>query len=183
MAIQKPVYSTDLLLFKYNNNRLQIALIERKEPPFKGLYSLPGGIVFPNETTKQAVKRITKTKTTLDINLSDIEPLKLYNNPNRDPRDWTITNTHILFQNPNNTPPFQSPIKWATITESELLIDNQSISLAFDHRQIIADALTQFRKWSFENPKQLKLLGDTFTIPQAIQRLNHSRPLTRTQFM
>ena len=64
-------------------------------------------------------------------------------------------------------------------------LDGAYISLPnlIDSRQIIADALTQFKKWSFKNPKHLKLLGDTFTIPQAIQRLNHSRPLTRTQFM
>ena len=134
-------------------------------------------IIFSNKALKKIVT------STLDINLSDIEPLNLYDNPNRDPRGWTITNAHILFQNPTETIPFNSPISWARITETEILINNQSISLTFDHRQIIADALTQFKKWSLENPKQLKLLGDTFTIPQAIQLLNLSRPLTRTQLM
>lgn len=146
--MKKPVYSTDLLCFSYDEflDNLYVAVTKRVSKPFAGLYSLPGGVAEPDETSKQAIKRITKAKTGLDVHLHDIETLGLYDNPNRDPRGWTI-------------------------------------ALAFDHKDMLLDALEQFKRWSYERPVQLKLLGDTFTIPYALQLLGRSRDISRTQFM
>ena len=48
---------------------------------------------------------------------------------------------------------------------------------------MLLDALEQFKRWSYERPVQLKLLGETFTIPYALQLLGRSRTISRTQFM
>lgn len=183
--MKKPVYSTDLLCFSYDEflDKLYIAVTKRMSKPFAGLYSLPGGVVEPDETSKQAIKRITKAKTGLDVHLSDIETLGLYDNPNRDPRGWAIANAHIVFKNTSiNTK--DANLKWALIEQDySLSVDGQPIVLAFDHKDMLLDALEQFKRWSYERPVQLKLLGDTFTIPYALQLLGHSRDISRTQFM
>ena len=82
--MKKPVYSTDLLCFFYDEflDNLYVAVTKRVSKPFAGLYSLPGGVVEPDETSKQAIKRITKAKTGLNVHLHDIETLGLYDNPN-----------------------------------------------------------------------------------------------------
>lgn len=183
--MKKPVYSTDLLCFSYDEflDKLYIAVTKRISKPFAGLYSLPGGAVEPDETSKQAIKRITKAKTGLDVHLSDIETLGLYDNPNRDPRGWAIANAHIVFKNTSiNTK--DANLKWALIEQDySLSVDGQPIVLAFDHKDMLLDALEQFKRWSYERPVQLKLLGDTFTIPYALQLLGRSRDISRTQFM
>lgn len=183
--MKKPVYSTDLLCFSYDEflDNLYIAVTKRVSKPFAGLYSLPGGVVEPDETSKQAIKRITKAKTGLDVHLHDIETLGLYDSPNRDPRGWTIANAHIVFKN-TTTNHKDANLKWALIEQDySLSVDGQPIVLAFDHKDMLLDALEQFKRWSYERPVQLKLLGETFTIPYALQLLGRSRPISRTQFM
>lgn len=134
-------------------------------------------------TEKEAIKRITKAKTGLNVHLHDIETLGLYDNPNRDPRGWTIANAHIVFKNTTTTHK-DANLKWALIERDySLSVDGQPITLAFDHKQILLDALEQFKRWSYERPVQLKLLGETFTIPYALQLLGRSRTISRTQFM
>lgn len=183
--MKKPVYSTDLLCFSYDEflNKLYIAVTKRVSKPFAGLYSLPGGVVEPDETSKQAIKRITKAKTGLDVPMCDIENLGLYDNPNRDPRGWTIANAHIVFKN-TTTNHKDANLKWALIEQDySLSVDGQPIVLAFDHKDMLLDALEQFKRWSYKRPVQLKLLGDAFTIPYALQLLGRSRTISRTQFM
>lgn len=183
--MKKPVYSTDLLCFSYDEffDNLYVAVTKRVSKPFAGLYSLPGGVVEPDETSKQAIKRITKAKTGLDVRLHDIETLGLYDNPNRDPRGWTIANAHIVFKSTTTTHK-DANLKWALIERDySLSVDGQPITLAFDHRGMLLDALEQFKRWSYERPVQLKLLGDAFTIPYALQLLGRSRTISRTQFM
>lgn len=183
--MKKPVYSTDLLCFSYDEffDRLYVAVTKRVSKPFAGLYSLPGGVVEPDETSKQAIKRITKAKTGLDVPMYDIETLGLYDEPNRDPRGWTIANAHIVFKNTSiNTK--DTNLKWALIERNyDLSVNGQPITLAFDHKQMLLDALEQFKRWSYERPVQLKLLGDEFTIPYALQLLGRSRDISRTRFM
>lgn len=183
--MKKPVYSTDLLCFSYDEflDNLYVAVTKRVSKPFAGLYSLPGGVVEPDETSKQAIKRITKTKTGLNVHLHDIETLGLYDNPNRDPRGWTIANAHIVFKN-TTTNHKDANLKWALIEQDySLSVDGQPIVLAFDHKDMLLDALEQFKRWSYERPVQLKLLGDEFTIPYALQLLGRSRDISRTRFM
>ena len=170
--MKKPVYSTDLLCFSYDEflDKLYIAVTKRVSKPFAGLYSLPGGVVEPDETSKQAIKRITKAKTGLDVPMCDIETLGLYDEPNRDPRGWTIANAHIVFKNTSiNTK--DTTLEWALIERNyNLSVNGQPITLAFDHKQMLLDALEQFKRWSYERPVQLKLLG-------------RSRDISRTRFM
>lgn len=183
--MKKPVYSTNLLCFSYDEflDKLYIAVTKRVSKPFAGLYSLPGGVVEPYETSKQAIKRITKAKTGLDVPMCDIENLGLYDNPNRDPRGWTIANAHIVFKN-TTTNHKDANLKWALIERDySLSVDGQHIVLAFDHKDMLLDALEQFKRWSYERPVQLKLLGDEFTIPYALQLLGRSRDISRTRFM
>lgn len=50
----------------------KVLLVKRKNEPGKGLWSIPGGLVEPNETLRDAVKRELREETGLDV-----EPLRV----------------------------------------------------------------------------------------------------------
>lgn len=97
-------YSSDLLIFgidsrKNDNCRMlpnkfmSILLVKRKKEPFKDKWSLPGGFISLEETSKEAAKRILKKET----NLSNvyIEQLNTFDDIKRDPRGRVISTSYI----------------------------------------------------------------------------------------
>jgi ADP-ribose pyrophosphatase YjhB (NUDIX family) len=65
----------------------RIVLIRRKNPPHG--WALPGGFVDYGESLEQAALREAKEETSLDVRL--ICQLGAYSEPNRDPRQHTIS--------------------------------------------------------------------------------------------
>ncbi len=49
--------TTDIVIFTVHDERLQILLIERGNPPYQGLWALPGGLVEADEDLYRASKR------------------------------------------------------------------------------------------------------------------------------
>lgn len=112
----------------YNKN---IVLIQRKNPPFKGRYALPGGFVEYGETTESALKREVKEETGLNAEIIGL--VGVYSDPNRDPRGHVISICYLALGG--------GDFKADTDAESVSLffIDNIP-ELAFDHNQMINDA-------------------------------------------
>ena len=52
---KRPVPAVDFLISKDNNSR--ILLVRRKNDPFKGILSIPGGFVNEGETAEDAMIR------------------------------------------------------------------------------------------------------------------------------
>jgi len=63
-----------------------IALIKRRNEPFKGEWCLPGGHVDPNETVERAAVREMAEELSARIGERDLRLVGIYSNPNRDPR-------------------------------------------------------------------------------------------------
>ncbi|ODS42506.1 MAG: DNA mismatch repair protein MutT [Candidatus Altiarchaeales archaeon IMC4] len=66
-----------------------VVLIKRKNPPFKGMYALPGGFVDYNESVEEALVREAKEETGLDVNIERL--VGVYSAPGRDPRGHTVS--------------------------------------------------------------------------------------------
>lgn len=120
---------------KLDKQSLNILLVSRKEYPFKGMYSLPGGFVGSKETIDDAVKRVLKNKTGLD-NIY-CEQLYTFGEVGRDPRMRVISCAYIALV--DTTKVQLKDAEWIDIDRVTQL------TLAFDHSHIIDESLKRLR--------------------------------------
>jgi len=116
----------------------RILLIKRLKSPFKNCWALPGGFVEYGETTEKACLRELKEETSIE---GEIEKLiGVYSNPDRDPRGHTVSIAYLVTPFNEEAKPSDDAkkVKWIPI--------NQLPKLAFDHLDIINDALQAINK-------------------------------------
>lgn len=109
----------------------KIVLIRRRNPPFKGLYALPGGFVEVGETVEQAAIREAREETGLDIRL--IKLLGVYSDPSRDPRGHAVSLCYLALGSGNLK-------AGSDAKETRLFSLGEIPRLAFDHNKIIENA-------------------------------------------
>ncbi len=110
----------------------KIVLVKRKNPPFRGYYALPGGIVEYGENVENAVLREVEEETGLKGKVHSL--VGVYSDPERDPRGHFISICFIVL-------PESGEIRAGSDAENVALFSLDSIPpLAFDHRKMIEDA-------------------------------------------
>lgn len=62
----------------------EILLLERNHPPFEGQWVLPGGLVEPDETAREACVREVREEVGIDVTVEEF--VGLYDDPDRDER-------------------------------------------------------------------------------------------------
>jgi len=125
----------DVVLLRRSPQGVEVLLVRRRHPPFAGRWALPGGFVNKGETLKEAAHRELQEETGLTA--EPLYQLAAYGDPGRDPRGWTVS---VVF--------------WGWIAEGRIAPragdDAAEVrwwplkhlpALAFDHAEIIADAL------------------------------------------
>ena len=130
----RPAVTVDAVVFRKQLSRFEVLLIQRKNPPFQGMWALPGGFLDMNETPEAAVARELKEET----GLSGVKLTQFYTfgAVNRDPRHRTITiayfgivqNRKLLVCSGDDA----SGAEWFPLTRLP--------ELAFDHKEIITIA-------------------------------------------
>ncbi|MBU7044598.1 MAG: NUDIX hydrolase [Theionarchaea archaeon] len=111
-----------------------ILLIRRGKEPFRGYWALPGGFVEYGETTEQAVLREAKEET--NLNCSILRLVGVYSDPQRDPRGHTISIVYQLSIDSGQVMAGDDAAHASWVSLTDLPHD-----IAFDHAQIIQDAL------------------------------------------
>lgn len=86
-----PLLAADALITLIDQPGRPFVLIERAFPPLG--WAIPGGFVDVGETLEQAAIREAKEEICLDIQLTAL--LGLYSNPQRDPRNHTVTAVYL----------------------------------------------------------------------------------------
>ncbi|MEZ5334904.1 MAG: NUDIX hydrolase [Methanolobus sp.] len=109
----------------------QIVLIERKNPPYKGKFALPGGFVDIGETTEEAVEREVMEETGLTIEI--VKLLGVYSDPSRDPRGHTVSIVYLV--RGEGVPKADSDAQGVDLFDIHSIPD-----MAFDHNVIIENA-------------------------------------------
>lgn len=167
-AYEKPSVAVDLLMFTIKDDRLQIALVERSEFPYKGMLSLPGVFVGIKETLDEAARRGAEEKT----GLRDIyfEQLYTWGEVERDPRMRIISVSYLSL-----TSEEKLNVRAGERTNSAALYDvdellNSNTELAFDHRRIIEYGRERIRNKVEYTKIAFELLPEEFTLPQ-LQRV------------
>ena len=128
---RNPVPTVDIIIEMQDesgNNR-GILLIARKNPPHG--WALPGGFVDYGESLETAAVREAQEETSLDVEL--IRQFHSYSDPDRDPRQHTITTVFIASS--TGTPAAADDARDAKIFNAE----NLPHDIVFDHGKILKD--------------------------------------------
>lgn len=144
MIDQNIYFTTDVLVFSGSfKEDLEILLIERKYPPYQNCWAIPGGFLEDNEEIEDGAKRELLEET--HIEASKITFIGNYGKVGRDTRFRTITAAYYTYFIEK---PFAKAdddaknIQWFNI--------NNIPEMAFDHKEIVNDAIEIFTKNQFK---------------------------------
>lgn len=155
--------AVDAVVFTIKQDELQILLIKRKYAPFKDGYALPGGFVKPNEELEDAASRELQEET----GVSNVFLLQFgcYGNVGRDPRGRILSIAYLALISPEQNLQAStdaSSASWHSVYDLP--------QLAFDHKDIIEEALVELRYRLQTTNIALQILPQYFTLSQ-LQRL------------
>ena len=127
-----PLLTVDCVVFDRED---RVLLIRRRNAPFKGELALPGGFVDIGETVEAACRRELLEET--GIAVGKIALVGVYSDPKRDPRG------HVCAAAFTTRVKSAKPIAGDDASAFEWVSGWRRHKLAFDHRQIVADAWKQ----------------------------------------
>ncbi len=122
---------------------VSVLLIQRKNDPYKGKWALPGGFVDVHETLKEAAARELKEET--GVEGIDLEQFRVFDAPDRDPRERTISVVHYGFTDKI------LPVKGSDDAQDARWFPLDALpELAFDHGEVIS-RFVDLRQWIMDN--------------------------------
>ncbi len=156
----RPSVTVDVVIFSLVDDDLKVLLIKRKFAPFAGMWAIPGGFVRIDESLETAAARELAEET----GVTDVymEQLYTFGTPGRDPRTRVITIAYFALV-PYDAVRHQ-PGDDAAETSWFSMFDLPA--LAFDHREILAYALTRLRYKLEYTAVGFQLLPDIFTLSE-----------------
>lgn len=136
----RPSVTTDAVVLIFQSNQLNLLLIERKNPPFQNSWALPGGFLEIEEELESGVIRELNEETGLTIHQA--KQIGAYGALNRDPRGRIISIAYFTIIARDELP----QIKGSSDAKKAAYFNiNDLPALAFDHQQIIRDALSKLK--------------------------------------
>lgn len=132
--------TADAIVFTITSGQLHVVMVRRGNDPYRGCWALPGGFVEPDEDLADAAARELAEETGIRIPSAAMTQLGAYGAPNRDPRMRVVSIAFWTIQ------PGLSELKGGSdASEARLIAVDDVLSkpdgLAFDHHQILTDAL------------------------------------------
>lgn len=152
----KPSLTADILVFreKQGSTEPDILLIKRKGHPFIDHWALPGGFAEREETIEHTAARELEEET--GVSKLKMELVGIYSKPGRDPRGWTVSAAYMAVVSDDQVKPVAgddaSKVCWAEVSlengNAQIRLNDVCINqdLAFDHYEIISDAIIKYMK-------------------------------------
>ena len=155
-----PSVTADVIIFTLRGGDLQVLLIRRKNPPFQGVWAIPGGFVDMEESLEEAALRELEEETGVrDVYL---EQLFTFGDLGRDPRGRTITVAYFALVPATAIHPRAGD----DATEARWWSMYHLPPLAFDHADILAYALQRLRYKLEYTAVVFELLPETFVLSE-----------------
>lgn len=160
------------IAFDTENHKLMVYAPVRTLPYATGQRALPGTLLNEAEGVGSAVERIINTKLDREVGVHLLHALAPKTNPDRDPRGHVISLPMVLFL----------PGGW--LNEDWLPLE-RDMDLAFDHAEIVNDALDYIQQSLLTKPKVLGALPKECFVKDARDAYAHidvSHNKTTTNF-
>ena len=156
--------TVDMVILTITEGRLQVLLVRRGVAPFEGMWAIPGGFKRPTETLDEAAKRELAEETGVD-GASLLTQFGAYGDPGRDPRMNVVTIAYLaVLRDVGVVVAGTDASDAALVPVSEAL--NGKIELAFDHAQIVRDAVERVRVDLELTGIATAFVGPTFTLAE-----------------
>ncbi|MCU7923915.1 MAG: NUDIX hydrolase [Candidatus Thiodiazotropha sp. (ex Dulcina madagascariensis)] len=155
-----PAVTTDVVLFTIRGEALSILLIRRGNPPYRGMWALPGGFLDIGEDLEACAKRELHEET--GIEGVYLEQLYTFGKPERDPRERVISIAYFAL-----TQSDRLKLKPASdATRAAWFPVDQLPELAFDHADIIQLARGRLLAKLNYSTIAFQILPSRFTLSQ-----------------
>lgn len=132
----RPAVTADVVAIT-KEKKPKVLLIQRGNEPYKGCWAFPGGFMEMDETTEECAIRELEEETSLK--LDSMVQVGAYSKVDRDPRGRTITIAYLAIVDEP-----LSVIAQDDATMAEWVPINTLPSLAFDHNEIMSDAIQRY---------------------------------------
>ncbi|OGZ07459.1 MAG: hypothetical protein A3C93_03145 [Candidatus Lloydbacteria bacterium RIFCSPHIGHO2_02_FULL_54_17] len=149
--IRFAVIATDVVIFTILDKKLKVLLIPIRGTHFKNAHGFPGGMILPEETADDSVKRHMKNKAGVE-SPSYMEQLYAFSAVDRDPRGRVVSVAYIALIPPSRAEAVTKGATWVDIRKLP--------ALAYDHNTIGRVALERL-----ENKIKYTTIGRHFLPP------------------
>jgi 8-oxo-dGTP diphosphatase len=156
--------AVDLVILTLRESVFHVLLVERGIEPFAGCQALPGGFLNnEGEDLFDAALRELKEEADLDGSRFHLEQLGAYGKPGRDPRGRVLSVAYLAI-----TPALPEPVagtdaasaSWTPVAQ----VLSGMVPLAFDHLQILTDAVEHARSRLEHTPLATAFCDEYFSI-------------------
>ena len=160
--------TVDLAVFTIRAGLLAVLLVQRREHPYRGYWALPGGFVRASESAGDAALRELAEETGVTTFTGHLEQLRTYSDPDRDPRMRVVSVAHVALAPglPEPRPGGDAAAaRWWPVEDLGLEDGGPDApALAFDHPQIIADAVERVRSKLEYTTLAVSFVEEQFTL-------------------
>ncbi|MCX7620546.1 MAG: NUDIX hydrolase [Acidimicrobiales bacterium] len=189
-ALPRVAVTTDIVVLTVRQGQLAVLLVQRAGHPFRGMWALPGGFVEEDEGLDEAARRELTEETGVVLNVprgrstegtgeslaihgshlhAHLEQLRTYGRPKRDPRMRVISVAYLAFVAEAPHPEAGSDaatVRYWAIDDLALpkLGQRRGTKLAFDHAEIVSDAVERARSKLEYTTLATAFVDETFTL-------------------
>ncbi len=156
--------TVDVVILTMSEGLLHVLLVCRGEAPFKGIWAIPGGFKRPTETLDEAALRELREETGVDA-ASLLTQFGAYGDPERDPRMNVVTVAYLAVLRDLGSISGGSDAAAAALMPVSAVL-NGKVELAFDHLQIVRDAVERARMELEVTGIATAFVGPTFTLAE-----------------
>jgi 8-oxo-dGTP diphosphatase len=158
--------TVDVVALTVRDDVLNVLLITRLIEPFRGRLALPGGFVLAGEDLLTAAVRELAEETGVEQVPGHLEQLGSYGPKGRDPRGDVLTVAHLLLAPDFPVLSAGSDAERAGWYPIRQVLEEHSVSLAFDHERILGDGLERAKSKLEYSPLGAAFCGEEFTVAQ-----------------